>query len=245
MGDASSRTRRARARSRGRSRARPGPVWRWRSNTAIFARSRAGSATATPSTAVSSSSSDAVMIWSRDEPDHPRPAARQGTASESRRRSGRRAPCRLTQSGTATGAISPTGRPRLSTTLGHERHEVAEDEDVGPPARRDRTEVVEAVVGRRVERRHHDRVLRGEAERDGVPDDRVDVPVVGDVLGLAVVGAEGHPVRARTRARAAASAARLRALEASRISSQSPARSRSRPSSTVAASWSDSIPAAA
>ena len=32
------------------------------------------------------------------------------------------------------------------------------------------------------------------AERDRVADDRVDVPVVGDVLGLAVVGAERHPV---------------------------------------------------
>ena len=41
------------------------------------------------------------------------------------------------------------------------------------------------------------------------------------------------------------SACRLRAADASRISSHIPARSRSRPSSSVAASWSERIPAAA
>ena len=41
------------------------------------------------------------------------------------------------------------------------------------------------------------------------------------------------------------SAWRLRAIDASRISSHIPARSRSRPSSAVSASWSERIPAAA
>ena len=122
--------------------------------------------------------------------------------------------------------------PALEHELGHEGLEVVEDEDVGPPARRDRAEVVEAVVGGRVERRHHDRVLRRQAERDGIADDRVDVPVVGDVLRLAVVGAERHPVRPVLERERQRARARLRALEASRISSQSPARRRSRPSSS-------------
>ena len=85
--------------------------------------------------------------------------------------------------------------PALEHELGHERLEVGEDEDVGAAARRDRAQMVEAVIGRRVERGHHDGVLRREPERDGVADDRVDVAVVGDVLRLTVVGTERHPVR--------------------------------------------------
>ena len=101
---------------------------------------------------------------------------------------------------------------------------------------RDRAEVREAVVDGRVERGHHDRVLGRDAERDRIAHDRVDVAVVGDVLGLAVVGAERDPVRAVLGERAAAARCRFRALEASRISSHIPARRRSRPSSAVAAS---------
>ena len=52
------------------------------------------------------------------------------------------------------------------------------------------------MVERRVVRRQHERGLGRNAECDRVANDRVDVPVGGDVLGLAVVGAEGHPLRA-------------------------------------------------
>ena len=48
-------------------------------------------------------------------------------------------------------------------------------------------------------RGHRQRVRGRDAERDGVAHDRVDVPVLRDVLGLAVVGAEGHPVRPELR----------------------------------------------
>ena len=70
------------------------------------------------------------------------------------------------------------------------------------------------MVGGRVERGHDDGVLGLAAERDRVADDRVDVPVVGDVLRLAVVGAERHAVRAvlereRQRARQVPGARRL------------------------------------
>ena len=42
---------------------------------------------------------------------------------------------------------------------------------------------------------HRQRVLRTHAEPDRIAHDRVDVPVLGDVLRLSVVGAEGHPRR--------------------------------------------------
>ena len=51
------------------------------------------------------------------------------------------------------------------------------------------------VVLRGVVRRHHERVLGRDAERDGVAHHRVDVPVLGDVLRLAVVGAERETIR--------------------------------------------------
>ena len=44
-------------------------------------------------------------------------------------------------------------------------------------------------------RRHHERVLRCDAVGDRIAHERVDVAVGGDVLGLAVVGAERHPRR--------------------------------------------------
>ena len=42
---------------------------------------------------------------------------------------------RFTHSGTSVGGISPTGRPRFSTSSGTKRVEVGEHEDVGPAAR--------------------------------------------------------------------------------------------------------------
>ena len=65
-----------------------------------------------------------------------------------------------------------------------------------------------------------------------VAHDRVDVAFLGDVLGLAVVGAEREPVGPNS-STSGSSASRLRAAEASRISTHMPARRRSRPSSAV------------
>ena len=97
---------------------------------------------------------------------------------------------------------------------------------------------------RRVERRADERVLGRDAEGDRVAHHRVDVAVVRDVLGLAVVGAERDPPGPYS-ASSGRSACRFRAAVASRISSHIPARSRSRPSSAVYASWSERMPAAA
>ena len=55
--------------------------------------------------------------------------------------------------------------------------------------------MVEAVPRGRVERGHDERVLGRHAERHSVANDRVHVPLLGDVLRLAVVGAEGEPMR--------------------------------------------------
>ena len=86
--------------------------------------------------------------------------------------------------------------------VGHERLEVGQDQDIRAVAGGDRAEVVEPVVERRAERGHDKRVLGWDPECNGVPDDRVDVPVVRDLLRLAVVGAEGdarRPVLERER----------------------------------------------
>ena len=83
----------------------------------------------------------------------------------------------------------------LQHELRHEALEVAEQQQVGLAPGRDRAEMVEPVVVRGVVRRHHERVLGRDAELDRVAHHRVDVPVLGDVLRLAVVGAERDAVR--------------------------------------------------
>ena len=132
----------------------------------------------------------------RHEPDHARAAAGPGNPQEAASRSRATCTVRFAHSGTATAGISPTGRPRFSTRSGtndsrsgRKRMSAWRPGAIAP-------EMVEAVVGGGVERRHHERVLGRQAERDRLADDRVDVAVLGDVLGLAVVGAERHPVRA-------------------------------------------------
>ena len=74
--------------------------------------------------------------------------------------------------------------------------EVGEDEEVGLVAGRDRSQLVEPVPERRVVGPQDERVLGGDAERDRLAHHAVDVPVLGDVLGIAVVGAEGDAIRA-------------------------------------------------
>ena len=63
-------------------------------------------------------------------------------------------------------------------------------------SRRDGAEVPEPVPLGGIERGHHDRVLGRDAGGDRLADHAVDVPVLRDVLGVAVVGAEGDPTRA-------------------------------------------------
>ena len=52
------------------------------------------------------------------------------------------------------------------------------------------------MVGRRVQGRHHDRVLGADPLLDRDPDHLVDVSVLDDEVRLPVVGAEGAPVGA-------------------------------------------------
>ena len=174
---------------------RCGPVPRCRSITAIFARSRSGSATASPPRCVGSSTSDSVMIWPGTSPITRAAAALPRDPERLGRRARRsRTVCR-TQSGTSGARDLVDGPAALQHELRHEALEVGEHEQVGLVAGRDRAEVREAVPGRRVERRHDERVLGRDAGRDRVAHHRVDVPVVGDVLRLAVVGAERDPRR--------------------------------------------------
>ena len=81
----------------------------------------------------------------------------------------------------------------LQHELGHEALEVSEDEEVGDVPGRDGAVPGQAVPLGRMQRRHEDRVRGLDPERDGVADHPVHVAVVGDVLGIAVVGAEGDP----------------------------------------------------
>ena len=83
----------------------------------------------------------------------------------------------------------------LEDELGLEALEVGQEQDVGLVAGRDRAELREAVPEARVERGHDERVLGRRSLRDRLAHHRVDVAVLGDVLGLAVVRAEREPVR--------------------------------------------------
>ena len=149
-----------------------------------------------------------------------------------------------THSGTSRPEDLADRLPRLQHELGPEGLEVGQDEQVGLVAGRDAPRC-ESRARSPGSASRDERVLRRDADRDRLAHHAVDVAVVADVVRVAVVGAERDPRRARTRARAGASAVRFRAIDASRMSSQMPARSRSRPSSSVSASWSERIPAAA
>ena len=81
----------------------------------------------------------------------------------------------------------------MSTIEGTKRLEVREQQQVGLIAGSDRAEMAQSVPLRRVEGGEQQRVLRRDPVRDGGAHHRVDVPLVGDVLGIAVVGAERHP----------------------------------------------------
>ena len=90
----------------------------------------------------------------------------------------------------------PDRHAALEDGVRREADEIGEQEQVGLVAGRDGAEPVEPVPLRRVEGGHHERILGRDARRDGVAHHPVDVAVVGDVLGVAVVGAERHPAGA-------------------------------------------------
>ena len=171
------------------------PVPRCRSTTAILARSRSGSATTCPSSTVGSSIERLGQDLIGDHPDHARLAALPGN----REVAGGDVPH-------AHRVLDPLGhlhaldlaerKAALEHGVRHEALEVGQQEQVGLIAGCDRAQVREAVPGGRVEGRHHERILGRDPGGDGVAHHRVDVAVLGDVLGLAVVGAEGDPAGA-------------------------------------------------
>ena len=165
-------------------------------------RSSRGRAPGRPSRRSSSSTSDSVTIWPGT-----RPITRAGPPSHSTAKSsaetGRTRTLCVTHSGTGVGWDLVDRAAALEHDLGNEALEVGQEQQIGLVAGRDRAERLEPVPERRMVRRHHERVLGRNPVRHRVADDRVDVAVLGDVLRLAVVGAERHPRSGRTRRRAA------------------------------------------
>jgi hypothetical protein len=134
----------------------------------------------------------------RDEADHARAAALP-LDPEVRRRHGPHTDALRHPLGHGRRRDLLHGAAPLEHDLGHEPLQVGQQQQVGLVARGDRAVAREAVPQRGVVRGHHQRVLGRDAEAHGVADDRVHVPVLRDVLRLAVVGAERHPSRAELR----------------------------------------------
>ena len=151
--------------------------------------------------------SDSVTTWSAIRPIARALAAGPGDREVARRRAAlMRTVCR-TQSGISTRGHVLDRRPRFSTVVRREAHEVREDEQVGlsspgaiAPCR------AKPVPQRGMERRHQQSVLGRDPGGDRLPHHPVDVAVVRDVLRVAVVGAERDPARAELLRRAAGGA---------------------------------------
>ena len=90
----------------------------------------------------------------------------------------------------------PGWRPALQHLARREGFEVVEDEDVGLVAGGDGAQAPESVIGGRVDRGHDDRVLGADPVLDRDADHLVDVTLLDDEVGFAVVGAEGAAVGA-------------------------------------------------
>ena len=88
------------------------------------------------------------------------------------------------------------GPPRGQHDVGDEPLEIGQHEQVGPVGGGHGAEARKSVPCRRVQGCHHERIGRVDALGDGVADERVHMPVGGDVLRVAVVGAERDPARA-------------------------------------------------
>ena len=83
----------------------------------------------------------------------------------------------------------------LENEVREERLEIGQEQEVADETGRDGSVVREPVPERGMEGRHQDRVRRVDSRGDRVAHHAVHVAVVGDVLGVAVVGAERDPVR--------------------------------------------------
>ena len=86
-------------------------------------------------------------------------------------------------------------RPRLRTSSGRNVSRSGRSRRSADVPGRDGSVLREPVPERGMERRHQDRVRRVDSRGDRVAHHAVHVAVVGDVLGVAVVGAERDPVR--------------------------------------------------
>ena len=172
------------------------PVPRCRSTTAILARSRSGSATAAPAATVGDLGQGLGHDLAGDYADDPGGVALvPGDAEipERDRRDPHRVAHPLGHRRRRDLARRPTGG---QDDVGDEPLEIGQDEHVGPVGGGHGAEAREAVPRRRVQGCHHDRIGRVDALGDRVADERVHVPVGGDVLRVAVVRAERDPVRA-------------------------------------------------
>ena len=69
--------------------------------------------------------------------------------------------------------------------------------DIGDVARRDRTEIVKAILTRGVERRHLDDLAAVEAGGDRLAHDVVDVADGEQILGVDIIRADGHEIAPR------------------------------------------------
>ena len=85
-------------------------------------------------------------------------------------------------------------RTRVPDRRRLEGREIIEREDVGLVSGAERAEMKEVVVLGAVDRGHHERVLDGDARRDGKSHAIVDVPEIADRVGFAVVGTERDAV---------------------------------------------------
>ena len=83
----------------------------------------------------------------------------------------------------------------LQHEVGTEALQIREHEQIGLVAGSDRAEVAQSVPECRVQRREHDSVLGSDPGLDRLTHHAVDVSVVDDVVGIAVVRAERHQRR--------------------------------------------------
>ena len=144
-----------------------------------------------------------------------------------------RARCAAPSRARRRGGISPSGCPRFSTSSGTELLEVGQDERRRPGSRaRSRRGCASPWYCAGLSEAMTSASSGVHAERDRLAHHRVDVAVVGDVLRLAVVGAEGDALRAVLEHEREQRAAGCGPSTPRGSAARCPARSRSRPSSS-------------
>ena len=155
----------------------------------------AGSATAKPPTFVGSISTDSVTTWSGTSPIARALPPSHGSGSRSRVTGWLRTEC-LTHSGTSgSGSPPPAGRPSASALARTAPGRAGAAGRPGSPGAiaprcQSRCQVAGLIVASTT------RVLGRDARGDRLAHHPVDVAVLGDVLRVAVVGAERDAVRA-------------------------------------------------